>query len=148
MPDPDLKSLENVIQSDDVKHTYGLYPETIQKKLLTIRQMIFDLAKHNDEISDIEETLKWGEPAYKAKSGSTVRLTWKASTPNDYAVYLTCSTTLVETFREIYPDTFRYDGNRAIIFSLDETIPKDALKQCLLLCLTYHKIKHLPLLGL
>ena len=137
----------DVIQVKDVKHTYELYPKEAQKRLLRIRQMIFDIVKRNGEVSDVEETLKWGEPAYRAKSGSTIRLAWKASTPNNYAVYFICSTKLVETFKEIYPDIFTYDANRAIIFSLDETIPTDALEHCLLLSLTYHKIKHLPLLG-
>ena len=136
-----------VIQQEDVKHTYELYPKAVQKKLLAIRQMIFDIAKDITEVSDIEETLKWGEPAYVAKSGSTIRLAWKASTPNNYAVYFICSTKLVETFKEVYPNTFTFDGNRAIVFSLNEEPPMKPLEHCLLLSLTYHRIKHLPLLG-
>ncbi len=136
-----------IIQEEDVKHTYELYPEAVQEKLLVIRQMIFDIAKGNTEVSDIEETLKWGEPAYVAKSGTTIRLAWKTSTPNNYAVYFICSTKLVETFKEVYPNTFTFDGNRAIVFSLDEEPPMKPLQHCLLLSLTYHSIKHLPLLG-
>ena len=138
----------DAIQEDNVRHTYKTYPEAAQEKLLYIRQMIFDIAKQNTDISEIKETLKWGEPSYVAKSGSTIRLAWKASTPNHCAIYFTCSTKLVETFKEIYPDIFIYEGNRAIIFSLeDEKIPSNALEHCLLLSLTYHRIKHLPLLG-
>ncbi len=59
-----------VIQEQAVKHTYELYPEAAQEKLLRIRQMIFDIAKRNGDVSEIEETLKWGEPSYVAKSGS------------------------------------------------------------------------------
>ena len=132
-------------QEKDVKLTYELYPKDAQKRLLQIRQMIFDIAKRNSEISDIEETLKWGEPAYIAKSGSTIRLAWKPSTPENCAVYFICRTKLVETFKEVYPETFTFDGNRAIIFNLAKELPE--LEHCLLLSLTYHKIKHLPLLG-
>ena len=137
----------DIIQEKNVKHTYEMYPEAVQEKLLHIRRMIFDIAKRNGNVGNVEETLKWGEPAYRAKSGSTIRLAWKASTPNNYAAYFICSTKLMETFKEIYPDIFTFDGNRAIIFSLDETIPTDPLEHCLLLSLTYHKIKRLPLLG-
>lgn len=38
-------------------------------------------------------------------------------------------------------------GNRAILFGIDEEIPEDALKTCIELALTYHSIKHFPLLG-
>lgn len=137
----------NIIKNRDVKLTYELYPKAAREKLLLIRRMIFKIAENNSNISDIEETLKWGEPAYTIKSGSTIRLAWKSSTPNNYAVYFICSTKLVETFKEIYPNTFTYDGNRAIIFSLDEKPSLKALEHCLLLSLTYHQIKHLPLLG-
>ena len=114
----------DAIQEENVRHTYKLYPIAAQQKLLYIRQMIFDIAKQNTDVSEIEETLKWGEPAYVAKSGSTIRLAWKASTPNYFAIYFICSTKLVETFKEIYPDIFIYEGNRAMIFSLeDEKIP-------------------------
>lgn len=109
--------------------------------------MLFDIANGNTEVSDIEETLKWGEPAYVTKSGSTIRLAWKSSAPNNYAVYFICSTKLVETFKEIYPSTFTFDDNRAIVFSLNEEPPMKPLEHCLLLSLTYHRIKHLPLLG-
>lgn len=137
----------NIIDNKDVKQTYQLYPENVQHKLLIIRQMIFDIAKDNAEINPIEETLKWGEPAYLTKSGATIRLAWKPSTPDKYAVYFICSTTLLETFKEIYPDIFTYDGNRAIVFSINDNPPIKALEHCLLLSLTYHKVKHLPLLG-
>jgi len=73
---------------------------------------------------------------------------WKPKSPDQYAVYFKCTSKLVPTFREIYPDSFTYEGNRAIVFSLDEAIPKEELKHCVKVALTYHKVKQLPLLGM
>jgi hypothetical protein len=62
-------------------------------------------------------------------------------------MYFHCKTKLVDTFRELYNDTFNFSGNRAIIFSKNDKIPVDELKYCIYLSLTYHRRKHLPLLG-
>ena len=45
---------------------------------------------------------------------------------------------LVGQFRELYPDTFAYDGKRAITFGPDDRPPLGALKHCLALALTHH----------
>ena len=130
-----------------MKNTFRLYPPHIQSKLLFLRQLIFEVASENKEIGAIVETLKWGEPSYLAKNGSTIRIAWKKTQLHKYAIYFNCKTSLVETFKEIYNDTFNYDGNRAINFDVDQPIPATQLKHCILLSLTYHRIKHLPLLG-
>lgn len=89
----------------------------------------------------LEETLRWGEPAYltQSKSGSTIRIDWKQKHPDLYAMYFHCKTTLVDSFREIHGDTFRYAGNRAILFAMEDEIPVKELKHCIALALTYHR---------
>ncbi len=129
-----------------VKEKFDLYPDHIQKIMMQVRKAILDVAKEGDA-SEVEETLKWGEPSYLVKGGSTVRIDWKPKYPDQYAIYFNCKTTLVETFKEIYGDLFIYQGNRAIVFKLDEKIPMVELKHCIFLSLRYHKIKHLNLLG-
>ena len=37
--------------------------------------------------------------------------------------------------------------NRAIVFDETDELPVDELKYCILLALRYHRVKHLPLLG-
>ena len=123
------------------------YPEKIRQRLMHVRQLIFDVAAGNPEVGDVEETLKWGEPSYVSHDGSTVRIGWKASRPDYYAIYFNCNTKLVDTFKQIYPDELSFEGNRAIVFHQDATVPKGPLEHCVLLSLQYHKIKHLPLLG-
>ena len=133
-------------ESVEVFETFDRYPDEVREKLLSLRQLIFETALDID-LEDLEETLKWGEPSYVTKDSSTVRIDWRKSVPNEVGIFFHCKTTLVDTFKEIYRDQFRFEGNRAILFRLDDVIPADALKHCIALSLTYHKIKHLPMLG-
>lgn len=112
-----------------------------------LRQLIIEVASDTPGIGELEETLKWGEPSYLAKGGSTVRIGWKESRPAYYAMYFNCNTKLVDTFKELYPESFNFEGNRSIVFHRKDKVPADALKHCVALSLQYHKLKHLPLLG-
>ncbi len=73
---------------------------------------------------------------------------WKPRAPGEYALYFQCTTRLVETFKMVFGNLFQYEGNRAIIFQLDQKIPEEALKACIKATLNYHKVKHLITLGL
>lgn len=112
-----------------------------------LRQLIIEVASDTPGIGELEETLKWGEPSYLAKGGSTVRIGWKESRPAYYAMYFNCNTKLVDTFKELYPESFNFEGNRSIVFHRKDRVPSDALKHCVAISLQYHKLKHLPLLG-
>jgi len=112
-----------------------------------LRQLIIQTATEIDTIAEIEETLKWGEPSYLVKKGSTIRIDWKTKTPHQYAMYFKCTSKLVETFKEIYGDEFRYENNRAILFNMEDKVPKKELKTCIELALTYHLVKNKPRLG-
>ena len=72
---------------------------------------------------------------------------WKDKTPDQYAMYFNCNTSLVDTFKEVYGDTFKFAGNRAIVFNETDELPVNELKHCISLALTYHRVKRLPLLG-
>ncbi len=98
-------------------------------------------------VKDLEETLKWGEPSYLTKGGSALRMDWKEKAPEQYAIYFNCNTSLVATFKEVYGDVFAFEGNRAIVFGETDQLPTDELKHCISLALTYHRAKHLPMLG-
>ncbi len=135
------------VNNKDVAAKLQSYPEDIRPRLMQLRELILDVAAGNPDIGDLEETLKWGEPSYLADEGSTVRIGWKRSRPECYAVYFNCNTKLVDTFKETYSDLFTFEGNRAIVFHREDEVPTSALEHCILLSLRYHKIKHLPLLG-
>lgn len=137
-----------IIESHQTIAVFETYPKVMRKKLLLLRQLIFNVAVETKGVDKLEETLKWGEPSYLSKKGSTVRLGWKRSDPKHYAVFFNCKTTLLDTFKEIYRDTFKFEGNRAIIFNETDDIPIQELKHCISLSLTYHSRKHLPMLGI
>jgi hypothetical protein len=127
-------------KNTSVAAKFEAYPPVVRRKLLALRELVFRTARSHPEIGELEETLKWGEPAYVTKNGagSTVRMDWKAKTPNRYAMYFHCQTNLVESFRSMFPNDFRFEGNRALLFAVEERVPLDALSVCIAASLTYH----------
>lgn len=124
------------------------YPPEIRPKIDYLRTLIIETAQKIEGLSLLEETLKWSEPSYLAKTGSTLRIDWKPKNPDQYAMYFKCTSKLVPTFKMMYNDLFKFEGSRAIIFQLEDTIPKKELQACITAALTYHKVKHLPTLGM
>ena len=130
-----------------VAAAFDAYPPEPRRKLLALRELIFKTAAATDGVGELEETLKWGEPAYltgKTKSGSTVRIGWKKSAPTQYAMYFNCQTDLIETFRTLFPADFCFEGNRAIVFEQDGRVPTASLVFCIAAALTYHLRKSEP----
>ena len=124
----------------NIAEQYDNWPAELRGRLLAIRAMIFDVAAATDGVGKIEETLKWNMPAYltvKPKSGTTIRLAANTD-KNQYGLYVHCQTTLISTFRDIYPDVFTYEKNRAIIFNADNQIAEEELRHCISMALTYH----------
>lgn len=132
--------------NNDVQQKFKTYPEDIAVLLNTLRNLIYEVAE-NDDITELEETLKWSEPSYISKIGSTIRFDWKAKSPEQYCMYFNCQSKLIETFKELYGDLFTFEGNRAIVFKVNQAIPITALSHCISMALRYKKIKHLNLLG-
>ncbi len=141
-----MKEIE-IHKNPEVELKFKTYPEGIKSKLNVLRNLILETAAEDLTIEQVEETLKWGEPSYLVPKGSTIRIDWKAKTPNQYAMYFKCTTKLVSTFREVYGDLFKYEKNRAIIFDVNDKVPKTELKECIDLALTYHSVKNKPRLG-
>jgi len=124
----------------EVAAAFSSFPKLLREKLLALRRLILDTAKTTDGVGALEETLRWGQVSYltsKSKSGSTIRIDQVKSEPDRYAIYFHCQTNLVETFRELYPE-LDYVGNRCIMLDASEDMPKDALRHCVGLALTYH----------
>lgn len=137
----------NDFENLEVAKVFNNYPTHMRQKLLMLRQLVLETASESEGIDTLEETLKWGEPSYLAKSGSAVRMGWKLSKPDQYALYFHCQTKLIDTFKELYSDKLKFEGNRAIVFHQDDEIPIDEVKHCIFLSLTYHGRRHLPMLG-
>ena len=136
-----------LIENQRVLEIFNEYPVAVRDQLMYVRELILTTASEITDLEKLEETLKWGEPSYITKNGSTLRIDWKEKRPNQYAMYFKCTSKLVPTFKTIYKNIFEFEGNRAIIFKLGSKIPEKELKHCITLTLRYHKIKNLPLLG-
>ncbi|MDQ2179200.1 DUF1801 domain-containing protein [Marinifilum sp. D714] len=134
--------------SPDVDTVFTNYPEFVRDKMQALRELVIETAKATAGISILEETLKWGEPSFVTKEGSTLRIDWKERAPNQYEMYFQCTSRLVDTFRLVFDHTFQYEGKRAIVFQLNQQIPVDELKDCIRASLLYHRVKHLETLGI
>ena len=102
----------------DVATAFDTFPAAVRERLLDVSREIFATAEDLEGIEPLTEALRWGEPAYltaASKSGSMNRLGWSPGSEQDCAVLSKCRTSLVETFRTLFPDTFIYQKNRAIL---------------------------------
>jgi hypothetical protein len=126
----------------DVAAAFASIPECVRRRLLEVRDLVFETAADIEGVGPLTEALKWGEPAYlteATRSGSTIRLGWFRSSERECAVLFNCRTTLVDDFRERFPGVFAYVENRAILLDAREPLPKAPLSTCLGMALTYHR---------
>lgn len=127
-----------------VAAVFKAYPPGVRTRLMALRELVFDTAARTPGVGPLTETLKWGQPSYltaESGSGTTVRIDRLKGRDDGYAVYFHCQSGLVDTFRTIYPDTFAYDGRRALLFDAGSRLPVRALRHCLALALTHHARK-------
>ncbi len=143
-----IKNKLKIITNPQVEKVFANYPDTVRDKMLYLRKLVIETAEEIEIISSLEETLKWGEPSYIAKNGSTLRMDWKVKTPDQYVMYFQCTSRLVETFKVVFDQIFQFEGNRAIVFQMNDKVPVAALKQCIKATLTYHDVKKLVTLGI
>jgi len=124
-----------------VASVFEAYPVALRRKLMALRELIFEVAAATEGVGKLTETLKWGQPSYltqESRSGTTVRID-RVKSGDGYAIYFHCQSGLVDRFCEIYPDTFRYEGKRALLFDDRQRLPVRALRHCIGLALTHHR---------
>lgn len=126
--------------SEAVAAKFEAYPPKARAALLALRALVFETARATPGVDGIQETLKWGEPAYLTtnRAGTTVRMDYKPKHPDRCALYFHCQTNLVESFRAAFGDALTYEGNRAVVLRLDDPPPEGLLRECLRAALTYH----------
>jgi hypothetical protein len=126
--------------NSDVQSVFKAYPPALRTRLMALRELVFDTASRTAGVGDLTETLKWGQPSYLTEqtgSGTTVRID-RLKTGEGYAVYFHCQSGLIGQFRELYPDTFTYEGQRALHFANKGRLPVRELRHCIALALTHH----------
>ncbi|MCB2102738.1 MAG: DUF1801 domain-containing protein, partial [Rhodobacterales bacterium] len=126
-----------------VAAVFDAQPPDVRARLLALRDLILDTAAETPGVGPIEETLKWGEPAYLTSasgSGTTIRINGRPG-PGTYALFVNCRTRLVMDIADQYPDAFAVEGNRALVLDARAEPPVAALRHAIVLALTYHARK-------
>ncbi len=132
------------ISNPEVEKIFDSYPADVRTKLLALRQLILETAAETEGVGKLEETLKWGQPSYltpETKSGTTIRIDQLKPDSGRYGIFVHCQTSLVSMYRELYSNVLSFDGKRAIELDVAEDPPKDVLRHCIELALTYHQRK-------
>ncbi|MBH0027108.1 DUF1801 domain-containing protein [Pseudoalteromonas sp. SWN29] len=127
----------------DIENIFNNYPQITKSTLIKLRELIYTVAQEQN-LGAVEESIKWGEPSYSTINGSPIRIGFKGSS---CYLFFHCQSKLVSTFRELYSHSLTFEGNRAIVLNSEKPLPEYPLKACIKLALTYHSVKHLPLLG-
>ena len=126
--------------NSDVEQRFKKWPAELRDRLMQLRELIFDVAENTNGVGHIEEVLKWDTPSYQTvrpKSGTPIRLGGNPE-KGQYGLYVHCQTSLIERFRDIYPDVFTFEKNRAMLFDLNGDIAEEELRHCISMALTYH----------
>ncbi|MCB9743616.1 MAG: DUF1801 domain-containing protein [Alphaproteobacteria bacterium] len=125
-------------QDPRVRAVFEAYPPEARRRLLALRALVLEVAAELQDVGPLEESLRWGEPAYLttvSRSGTTLRM--HAKEPDSYALFVSCQTDLIATFRARHGDALRYEGKRALRFLVAEEPPMEVLRDCVALTLTY-----------
>ena len=113
----------------------------LSRKLDALVNQVRRTASKMEVPGGVDETTRWGQISFvpkKPRIGTTVRV--DQHDDEHVAVYVHCQTNLIETFRTVFPH-LNYSGNRAILFRIDEALPKDEIRACVEAALLYHANK-------
>ena len=118
-------------------------PAAAQAHFVALRGIVHDVAASAD-VGPLDESLKWGQPAWRpkrARTGTTLRVDWVPATADRLGVFVDCKTDLAAQMDHRFPGRFHNDGRRALGFDLDHPLDADAAWQLAHLALTYHRAK-------
>jgi len=127
--------------ASDILNAFRSFKTPVRKRLLSLRELIYETAEETPQIGALSETLKWGQPSYtplKPHIGSSIRLGVPKTHAGECALFFICHTNLVEQFREIYASELRFEGARTIIVDATGALATKPLKHCIAMALTYH----------
>ena len=122
------------------KETVARYSPAVRLKLGEIRQLVLQAALETQGVGEVLEVLRWGQFSFltaETGSGSTIRIDGRKEA-NMLAVYFHCQSGLISHFKELYPKSFTFEGERALLFNAHSILPTTKLKHCISLALTHH----------
>ncbi|MCO6383401.1 DUF1801 domain-containing protein [Oceanicola sp. 502str15] len=125
--------------STALSEAFTAFPAPLRKALLSLRALIYEVAEATPGVGALEESLKWGQPSYataETGAGSPVRLGCPKA--GGFAIYVPCSTRIIPDFQALFPEGFRFDGTRGVLFDQGETVDEEALRLLIAGAQTYH----------
>ncbi|QFT59564.1 hypothetical protein FIU94_12085 [Sulfitobacter sp. THAF37] len=102
---------------------------------------VFHATAEQTGIGPLEESLKWGQPAWRPRAprtGSTLRMGWTPDDPDRISLFVDCKTDLAARMAEIYPDIGANDNRRQIRLDLTRPLPDQAIAHLSQMTFCYH----------
>ncbi|APE43894.1 hypothetical protein BOO69_11100 [Sulfitobacter alexandrii] len=116
------------------------WPAPARDALWACRALFFQAADRVG-VAPLEESLKWGQPAWrpsKPRTGSTLRMDWSPHDPDRISFLIDCKTDLAARMRDIHPDMGDNDGRRRITCDLGRALPEQAVSHLAEMTFCYH----------
>lgn len=118
--------------------TYKNYSEIEKKYLLDLEKLITLVAKEQDV--KLDKSLKWNQLSFSTPSGTPIRI--DRFDDEHVAMFVSCQTSLVEEWKELFGDTLSFSKTRAIVLSTKVPLPKGKLAMCIQMSLFYKDRKN------
>ncbi len=116
----------------DVATVFNSYPDDTRIGALALRDLILSIGR-----DDVTEALRWGQPAFLAPKGSTLRV--GPHKEARFAIFAHCQSRIIRNYAAAFPGWDRLDGNRAVLFDSLKDIEPERLLHLIRHALRYHK---------
>ncbi len=113
------------ISDPTVQAAYDAMLPDVLVGIYQLRRLIFDCAKTSPDVGEVKEVLRWGQPSFITKTGSTLRLGIPKT--GGFALYAHCQSTIISDFALMFAEEFDIEGNRAVHFHSLKDIDEDKL---------------------
>ena len=127
----------------NVDAVFKTFPPQARLGLNHLRALIFARAADLPTIGRVVEDLRWGQPAYLTPdTGAACSLRLGLAPGDDFALFVHCKTSLIQSFAAGPGALHRIIGTRAVVFRTPEDIIAPALSLLIGQALTYHVAKN------
>lgn len=117
--------MKHPFQNLAVNAAYNAMPDTDRSGALTLRHLILNTADEMDDVTNVDECLRWGQPSYISPIGSTLRIAVPKS--GGFGIYAHCQSSIISDFAGKFGQDFRIDSNRGVLFRTGQDIQPDKL---------------------
>lgn len=122
-----------------VKAVFDGFVPDVKDMALHLRALIFETAARTPQVGQVQEALRWGQPAYltpQTKSGSTLRV--GPAKKGGCVIFAHCQTQIIPNYVAQFPGLDEIDGTRAVIFKTADDIDPIRVRFLIHHALCYH----------